>query len=88
MASLDPIFGMGRRNDADATRALKDMVRRRFGLGEADSVFVAEVACGETDCPDVETVIAIFPGGHRHEFKLAKAVKAIAEEDLNGLADP
>jgi hypothetical protein len=55
MASLDPIFGMGRRNDADATRVLKDLVRRRFGLGEADSVFVAEVACGETDCPDVES---------------------------------
>jgi hypothetical protein len=71
--------------DADRaakTRALKDMVRSSFGLAPDDSVFVAEVACGETDCPDVETVIAVFLGGARREFKIPKPVDKITAQDL------
>jgi hypothetical protein len=67
---------------AAKSRALKDTVRASFGLAPDDSVFIAEVACGETDCPDVETVIAVFPGGARREFKIPKPVEKITAQDL------
>jgi hypothetical protein len=71
---------------AAATRALKAAVRTRFGLGEDDSVFIAEITCGETECLDVETVIAVFLDGQRRQFKLHKPVGAITPDDLPALA--
>jgi hypothetical protein len=82
--SIGPGKATGER--AAATRALKAAVRNRFGLGEDDSVFVAEITCGETECPDVETVIAVFLDGQRREFKLHKPVSAISSDDLSALA--
>ncbi|MEZ5784945.1 MAG: hypothetical protein R3D62_00325 [Xanthobacteraceae bacterium] len=67
---------------AALTRAVKDMVRRHFDLAGDESVFVAEVACGETDCPDVETVIVVFVAGEHREFKIRKPVAAIVAQDL------
>ncbi len=78
-------LGLGGRNNAGPTRALKELVRRHLNLGAEESVFVAEVTCGEADCPDVETVIAIFIDGARRQFKLKKAIKEIAEDDLEAL---
>jgi len=82
--SIDPGKATGER--AAATRALKAAVRNRFGLGEDDSVFVAEITCGETECPDVETVIVVLLDGQRREFKLHKPVSAISSDDLSALA--
>lgn len=87
MAAPKLAFDLGPRGGAGATRALKEMVRRRFALEPDASVFVAELACGETDCPDVETVIAVFLNGGRREFRLAKPVADIAEADLPVLAE-
>ncbi|MFY0615389.1 MAG: hypothetical protein JXQ99_27925 [Hyphomicrobiaceae bacterium] len=65
-----------------ATRAVKDMVRKNFDLDEGATVFVAEVSCGEIDCPDVETVIAVFLDDVRQELKIAKPVDAITGADI------
>jgi len=76
---------MGSQSDSDRaarTRVLKDLVRSQFKLGDDDGIFIAEIACGQTDCPDVETVIAIFVSGQRREFKVRKAIGAITAQDL------
>jgi hypothetical protein len=72
MVSLFPGLQQSDSERAARTRALKNLVRDRFNLSEDDGVFVAEIACGETDCPDVETVIATFLDGERREFKIGK----------------
>ena len=79
---LTPNAEASRGERAAQTRALKADVRAHFSLGEDDSVFVAEIACGETDCPDVETVIAVFLAGQRREFKIHKPVASITGDDL------
>jgi hypothetical protein len=83
------LFMGSQQSDSDRaarTRALKDLVRSQFKLGDDDGVFVAEIACGETDCPDVETVIAIFISGQRREFKVRKPIGAITAQDLAELS--
>lgn len=69
-------------NRSTATRAVKDMVRKHFDLDDGATVFVAEVSCGEVDCPDVETVIAVFLSGARQELRIAKDVGAITGADI------
>jgi hypothetical protein len=64
------------------TRALKDLVRKHCGLEMEAPVFIAEITCGETDCPDAETVIAILEGQTRREFRLLKPVSAITGADI------
>jgi len=81
--SIGPGHATGER--AAQSRALKAAVRDRFGLGEDDSVFVAEITCGEVDCPEVETVIAVFVEGQRREFKIHKPVSEITPLDLEQL---
>jgi hypothetical protein len=74
--------GQPSRDRAAQTRALKAAIRTQFGLGEDESIFVAEITCGETECPDVETVIALFLAGQRREFRIHKPVASITAEDL------
>jgi hypothetical protein len=88
MVSLFPGLQQSDSERAARTRALKNLVRDRFNLSEDDGVFVAEIACGETDCPDVETVIAIFLAGERREFKVGKPIGSIATQDLAELGAP
>lgn len=81
--------GMDRSGDARLvqTRALKDLVRKHFGLNVGTPVFIAEITCGETDCPDAETVIAILEGGSRREFRVLKPMQAITGADIAAAAE-
>lgn len=81
--------GMERAGDARAmqTRALKDLVRKHLGLDVGTPVFIAEITCGETDCPDAETVIAILDGGVRQEFRVLKSMSAITGADIAKAAE-
>ena len=85
MAALDPLAGLSRTGATRAyqTRALKDLVRKQLDLDADVSVFVAEIACGEVDCPDRETVVAVFMDGARREFRFAKAVADLTGADLS-----
>ena len=67
---------------ATASRAIKDLVRKHLGLDPDAAVFVAEIACGEIECPDRETVIAVFRSGARTEFRLHKAILEITGADI------
>jgi hypothetical protein len=67
---------------AQANRAVKDLVRKHFGLDSDAPVFVAEINCGEIECPDAETVIAIFIEGQRRELRFEKPVAALTGADI------
>jgi hypothetical protein len=64
------------------TRALKDLVRKQLDLDANAPVFVAEVTCGEVDCPDTETVIAVYLGGGNKEFRIGKPVAQVTGADI------
>lgn len=65
-----------------SVRAVKDMVRKALDLDDGTAVFVAEISCGEIDCPDLETVIAYFVGAERREFRLPGGIPAITGADI------
>ena len=75
-------FGPPKADRSAATRALKDLVRKAFDLEPEAPVFVAEVACGEIDCPDTETVVAIYRGEQRFEYRFATAIADVTGADL------
>ena len=83
LPSITPQTDDQARLRANAARAVKDLVRKEFGLDADASVFVAEIACGEADCPDVETVIAIFQEGRRRELRFAKPVQELTGRDIS-----
>ncbi|MCC2098864.1 MAG: hypothetical protein KDJ29_18375 [Hyphomicrobiales bacterium] len=68
------------------TRALKDLVRKHFGLAMNKAVFIAEITCGEQDCPDAETIIAILENDRRREYRILKPVCAITGADIADLS--
>lgn len=45
---------------SERTRQIKAAVAAGLGLGEDATVMVTELNCQDDDCPEVETVIAIF----------------------------
>lgn len=75
-AATDPI-------QLAAVRQVKAWTRVRFGLGDDDAVFVAEIACGLPGCPPLETTVAFWSAPDtRHDFKLFKPVIDVVEDDL------
>jgi len=90
MSKAVPLAGLSRSSQSRTTQthALKDLVRKQFDLPEAEPVFIAEISCGETDCPDLETVIAIFIDGKRHEFRLPKGVNHVNGSDIASMSVP
>ncbi|MGD9670631.1 MAG: hypothetical protein AB7U75_16550 [Hyphomicrobiaceae bacterium] len=88
MTSSNPLPGMGSASSdrTAAARALKDLVRKEFGITPDAAVFVAEIACGEIDCPDAETVIALYLDEKRAEFRLSKPIAEITGADIATIA--
>lgn len=82
LGPLLPGMQAGDRARSLATRSVKDLVRKHLDLDPDAPVFVAEVACGEADCPDTETVIAVLEAAGRREFRIAKAVSAVTGADI------
>lgn len=73
------------RKSADARAAfarIEAWTRRRFRLATEDAVLVTEIACGLPGCPPLETVVAFWSGGERHQFKLFKRAVEADESDL------
>ncbi|MEO1282343.1 MAG: hypothetical protein AAFV69_11490 [Pseudomonadota bacterium] len=84
---LLPGFGPSSPDRSTATRALKDLVRKAFDVDADAPVFVAEVSCGEVDCPDAETVIAIYLDENRTEFRFAKPIADVTGADIARIAN-
>jgi hypothetical protein len=67
----------------EAVERVKDWTRRRFALGDDETILVSEVACSLAGGPALETVIAFWTAdGTRHHFKVFKPVDDVADEDL------
>jgi hypothetical protein len=50
----------------------------------ADVITVSEMRCGESECPDLETLVVLSPAhGPRRLLKIAKPATAITEGDLH-----
>ena len=67
--------------------ALKNAVRSRFGLEAETRVMLTELQCREPGCPPVETVIAILAAGANRQWKIYKALREVAPEDIARLGD-
>jgi hypothetical protein len=67
----------------EAIDRIKQVARTTLRLPEAVGVSVSELACRETGCPDIETVVAIFLAGERPRvFRFHKAIIEIDDADL------
>lgn len=74
------------RPDPAAVARVKVWVFESFQLPEEAIVKVMELRCAEEDCPDVESVIALFGEfGQTRKFKLLKPVEEITREDVCNL---
>lgn len=93
MRNLIPLNATGRRRpsrrsraDATKTAAIKDLVRQRLLLAEDCTISVNEVTCAEPDCPDLETVIAVFrPGSAPLRLRILKPLAEVTVADVTPL---
>jgi len=77
------------RLDPEAVERVKAWVPEALQLPEEAVVTVMELRCAEDDCPDVETVIAVFgePGASR-KHKLLKPLSEVTKSDVMNLTVP
>ena len=65
---------------------IKSWAMQHWQLPEHTTLFVSELQCGESDCPDVETVIAILSvAGTDKTVKLKKPIYSIQEADIESI---
>ncbi len=70
---MKPFTGIGRSPDDEGVlRAaqIMDWSRAAFGLDDATTVLVAEIACTDPGCPPIETVIALLRDDDRSEHRI------------------
>lgn len=66
-----------------ALARVQEWTRRRFGLPDAASILVTEIACGLPGCPPLETVVAFWTeDAKRYQFKIFKPIREVANDDL------
>jgi hypothetical protein len=93
MRNLIPLTATGRLRPSRRSRAcarqaaaIKDLVRRHLGLGEDSTVSINEVACADSDCPDLETVIGVFrPGAAPLRLRVLKPLADVTVQDVTPL---
>lgn len=81
MASL---FSRRPRPDAAAVARLKAWVTDLLALGDSDQVAIAELACHEPGCPDLETVVTVsLADRRRFVLRFPSAVAAVTQADVD-----
>lgn len=79
---FNDILSLNPKTDSqEKTRLIKSWVKIHWQLPDSTSILVSELQCGEQDCPDVETVIAILSGEEK-KIKINKPLSSISEEDI------
>jgi hypothetical protein len=77
------LFGEKPSHDPAVIDRLKSWAREMLALDETVRVMVTELRCGETDCPDVETVIALLDvPGQARKLKVSKPLAEVTRDDL------
>jgi hypothetical protein len=67
----------------EALARVRGWTRARFDLPEDTAILVSEIACGLPGCPPLETVVAFWTAdATRHQFKIFKAAREVAQDDL------
>ncbi len=75
------------RTDSEATARVKAWTRAALGASADTALAVNEIACTDPACPGIETVILVMePGRKTRALKIAKALDAVAEEDIRSVA--
>lgn len=68
---------------SERTREIKAAIAALAGLGEDATVMVTELNCQDDDCPEVETVIAIFrPDVDKVQKTFHCAIDEITDDEI------
>jgi len=65
------------------TQEIKARVTELLALNDDATVMVTELNCQDEDCPEIETVIAVFrPGKAKIQTTLHSSIEEIAENEI------
>ncbi|HMS94344.1 MAG TPA: hypothetical protein PKA03_03840 [Tabrizicola sp.] len=74
------------RPDVQAVSRLKGWVADLMTLGDKDHIAVAELACHEPGCPDLETVVTVtLADRRRFVLRFPSAVAGVTEAQVQSL---
>jgi len=77
------LFNRRPRPDAEAVARLKGWITGLMSLGEKDHIAIAELACHEPGCPDLETVVTVtLADRRRFVLRFPSAVAAVTKADV------
>jgi hypothetical protein len=63
--------------------SIKEWTRKVLNLDDETIVMVSELQCRESDCPPVETVIAVMrTGAEKRMFKIHRAIDELTEKEV------
>jgi hypothetical protein len=80
------LFSRRPRPDAEAVARLKSWVTALLSLGDRDHIAVAELACHEPGCPDLETVVTVtLADRRRFVLRFPSAVAEVTEAQVQSL---
>jgi hypothetical protein len=77
------LFSRRPRPDAEAVARLKEWIADLMSLGDKDHIAIAELACHEPGCPDLETVVTVtLADRRRFVLRFPSAVAAVTRADV------
>lgn len=77
------LFSRRPRPDPQAVAQLKAWIADLMSLGDKDHIAIAELACYEPGCPDLETVVTVtLADRRRFVLRFPSAVAAVTEADV------
>ncbi|MCZ8080729.1 MAG: hypothetical protein O9289_20320 [Rhodobacteraceae bacterium] len=77
------LFNRRPRPDAEAVAQLKCWIADLMSLGDRDHIAIAELACHEPGCPDLETVVTVtLADRRRFVLRFPSALAAVTEADV------
>ena len=80
------LFNRRPRPDAEAVARLKGWITDLMSLGDKDHIAIAELACHEPGCPDVEAVVTVtLADRRRFVLRFPSAIGAVTEEQVQSL---
>ena len=73
--------------DPEVTERLKAWVAALMGLSDNDTIMLAELACHDPGCPDLETVITVIRTDRRRfVLRFPGPMADVTEADVQSLA--
>jgi hypothetical protein len=77
------LFNRRPRPDAEAVAQLKCWIADLMSLGDRDHIAIAELACHEPGCPDLETVVTVtLADRRRFVLRFPSALASVTEADV------